>query len=297
MQQIYPPWTNTAWGRHTPPRSHFSRCPESSPAPRRASWMHGMDTAPWSWTKNLATSPLSSRRLVDTGIGELHRASLGPGHLHQEGGWDHQGGGEAVQSCGWCSYWCTTVRRQHRGELLPHLRQPKVMWRQWDHLQLELVSVLPVGGRVRRVQGHGGWCEAKQPDPGQYPELPRANNPQGSETLVWIDQTSRLELLHANHRSDLAWVKKRAQEHMFWPKMIKDLKSYIDQCKHCQIHMTSHQKEPLIPTEALLVSIPEGRSRIFLRWRATTTLCLWTDTLAGTEHHTLSQVEPCHQSW
>ena len=22
--------------------------------------MHGMDTAPWSWTKNLATSPLSS---------------------------------------------------------------------------------------------------------------------------------------------------------------------------------------------------------------------------------------------
>ena len=57
---------------------------------------------------------------------------------------------------------------------------------------------------------------------------------------------------HANHWRDLAQVKKRAQEHVFWPEMIKDLKSYIDQCKHCQIHMTSHQKEPLIPTEAPL---------------------------------------------
>ena len=62
---------------------------------------------------------------------------------------------------------------------------------------------------------------------------------------------NRVKMIHhANHRRDLVWVKKRAQEHVFWPKMIKDLKSYIDQCKHCQIHMPSHQKEPLIPTEA-----------------------------------------------
>ena len=31
--------------------------------------------------------------------------------------------------------------------------------------------------------------------------------------------------------------------------MSKDLKSYIDQCEHCQIHMPSHPKEPLISTE------------------------------------------------
>ena len=64
---------------------------------------------------------------------------------------------------------------------------------------------------------------------------------------------NRVKMIHhANHRRDLARVKKRAQEHVFWPEMIKDLKSYIDQCKHCQIHMPSHQKEPLIPTEAPL---------------------------------------------
>ena len=30
------------------------------------------------------------------------------------------------------------------------------------------------------------------------------------------------------------------------------LKSFIEQCKYCQIHMPSHPKEPLIPTEAPL---------------------------------------------
>ena len=30
------------------------------------------------------------------------------------------------------------------------------------------------------------------------------------------------------------------------------LKSFIEQCEYCQIHMPSHPKEPLIPTEAPL---------------------------------------------
>ena len=59
-------------------------------------------------------------------------------------------------------------------------------------------------------------------------------------------------ILHADHRRDPSRVKKRVQEYVFWPEMSKDLKSYIDQCKHCQIHMPSHPKEPLIPTEAPL---------------------------------------------
>ena len=39
---------------------------------------------------------------------------------------------------------------------------------------------------------------------------------------------------------------------MFWPGMSVDLKSYIDQCVHCQVHMPSHPKEPLMLTEAPL---------------------------------------------
>ena len=57
-------------------------------------------------------------------------------------------------------------------------------------------------------------------------------------------------ILHADHRRDLARVKMRAQEHVFWPGMSVDLKSYIDQCVQCQVNMPSHQKEPLIPTAA-----------------------------------------------
>ena len=32
--------------------------------------------------------------------------------------------------------------------------------------------------------------------------------------------------------------------------MNSNLKSYIEQCVHCQIHMPSHPKKPLMPTEA-----------------------------------------------
>ena len=54
-------------------------------------------------------------------------------------------------------------------------------------------------------------------------------------------------ILHADHRRDLARVKKRAQEHVFWPSMNTDLKSYIEQCVHCQVHMLSHPKAPIFP--------------------------------------------------
>ena len=32
--------------------------------------------------------------------------------------------------------------------------------------------------------------------------------------------------------------------------MAAELKSFIEQCEYCQIHMPSQQKEPLIPTKA-----------------------------------------------
>ena len=57
-------------------------------------------------------------------------------------------------------------------------------------------------------------------------------------------------ILHADHRRDLAQVRMRAEQHMYWPRMFEDLKSFIEQCKFCQIHAPSHQKEPLQPTKA-----------------------------------------------
>ena len=54
------------------------------------------------------------------------------------------------------------------------------------------------------------------------------------------------QVLHVDHRQDLIRVKQQAQEHMYWPNMNSDLKSFIEQCINCQIHMPSHLKEPLI---------------------------------------------------
>ena len=59
-------------------------------------------------------------------------------------------------------------------------------------------------------------------------------------------------VLHADHRRDLVRVKMKAQQHVYWPWMTVDLKSYIEQCVYCQIHIPSQQKEPLQPTEAPL---------------------------------------------
>merc|ERR1712082_343126 len=83
-----------------------------------------------------------------------------------------------------------------------------------------------------------------------------------SEVLVYFDSASRSRLiipkvlrnrvkqiLHADHRWDLTRVKARAQEHVYWPTMAGDLKSFVEQCLFCQVNMTSHPKEPLVPTE------------------------------------------------
>ena len=48
-------------------------------------------------------------------------------------------------------------------------------------------------------------------------------------------------VLHTDHRQDLARFKVHAQQHGYWPRMSKDLKSYIEQCQFCQIHAPSHQ--------------------------------------------------------
>ena len=58
------------------------------------------------------------------------------------------------------------------------------------------------------------------------------------------------QILHADHRWDLTRVKRRAQEHVYWPNMSAGLKTFIDQCVHCQVNMPSHTREPLIPTQA-----------------------------------------------
>ena len=58
------------------------------------------------------------------------------------------------------------------------------------------------------------------------------------------------QILHADHRRDLTRVKRRAQEHLYWPNMSAELKTFIDQCVHCQVNMPSHTREPLIPTQA-----------------------------------------------
>ena len=58
------------------------------------------------------------------------------------------------------------------------------------------------------------------------------------------------KILHADHRRDLTRVKLRAAEHVYWTNMAGDLKSFIQQCEYCQVHMPSQQKEPLMPTKA-----------------------------------------------
>ena len=63
-----------------------------------------------------------------------------------------------------------------------------------------------------------------------------------NEVLVYFDSESRSRLvvpkalrnqvkqvLHANHRRDLVRVKARAQEHVYWPNMLADLKSFVEQ--------------------------------------------------------------------
>ena len=55
-------------------------------------------------------------------------------------------------------------------------------------------------------------------------------------------------ILHADHRRDLTRVRMRAEQHVYWPRMFEDLKSFIEQCQFCQIHAPSHQREPLQPT-------------------------------------------------
>ena len=83
-----------------------------------------------------------------------------------------------------------------------------------------------------------------------------------NEILVYFDIASRSRLiipkalrnrvkqvLHADHRRDLTRVKARAQEHVYWPTMASDLKSFMEQCMFCQVNMPSHPKEPLVPTE------------------------------------------------
>ncbi len=77
------------------------------------------------------------------------------------------------------------------------------------------------------------------------------------EVLVYHDSDMRTRLvilrtlrqrvkaiLHVDHRRDLVRVKKRALEHVYWPRMSEDLKSFIDQCQFCQVHAPSHPKEP-----------------------------------------------------
>ena len=58
------------------------------------------------------------------------------------------------------------------------------------------------------------------------------------------------QILHADHRRDLSRIKRQAQEHVSWPNMAAKLKTFIDQCVHCQVNMPSHVREPLVPTKA-----------------------------------------------
>ena len=57
------------------------------------------------------------------------------------------------------------------------------------------------------------------------------------------------ENLHAAHQRDLARVKLRANQHVYWPAMAADLRSFINQCRFCQINKPSQPKEPLILAE------------------------------------------------
>ena len=54
------------------------------------------------------------------------------------------------------------------------------------------------------------------------------------------------ESLHAAHQRDLTRVKMRANQHVYWPSMAADIKSYLDQCRFCQINRPSQHKEPML---------------------------------------------------
>ena len=45
------------------------------------------------------------------------------------------------------------------------------------------------------------------------------------------------KVLHADYRQDLVRVKQRAQEHVYWPNMSADLKTFIEQCVYCYVNM------------------------------------------------------------
>ena len=87
------------------------------------------------------------------------------------------------------------------------------------------------------------------------------------EVVVYHDSNLRLrmlipkplrnrvyQILHTDHRRDLTRVKRRAQEHVYWPNMAAELKTFIYQCVHCQVNMPSHVREPLVPTKAPVYS-------------------------------------------
>ena len=39
------------------------------------------------------------------------------------------------------------------------------------------------------------------------------------------------KILHTDHRRDLVRVKQKAQQHVYWPNMMGELKAFIHQCK------------------------------------------------------------------
>ena len=57
------------------------------------------------------------------------------------------------------------------------------------------------------------------------------------------------ENLHAAHQRDITRIRMRANQHVYWPSMAADLRSYVDQCKFCQINRPSQPKEPLISAD------------------------------------------------
>ena len=56
------------------------------------------------------------------------------------------------------------------------------------------------------------------------------HNDSDLKTRLVIPKTLRNQvkkILHKDHRQDLTRVKKRAQEHVYWPMMNSDLKSFM----------------------------------------------------------------------
>ena len=57
------------------------------------------------------------------------------------------------------------------------------------------------------------------------------------------------ENLHAAHQRDLTRVKMRANQHIYWPSMAAEIKSYLDQCNFCQMNRPSQPKEPMLVSD------------------------------------------------